>query len=390
MPESSPPAYPPDETLSFPEPRAEEVRKSIVAAFEGLQPPEESALIAPRHANAPKIPEIRRVFGGKRWSDLDFASAKGNWSFHCYFTPEGWRYYLPALLIRSLDPRTDFSFVHSVVFHLRPDWHRLYVSCDDRIPEQDGVLLDEAQQGAVAAYLHLLVDGEGRLKWSSPKASGDGWEADHYRRRETQLKWGAAEALRWRWNRVDTMGLRAAEAAFAARDAEEAPRPRDRKAQRIAELVRRAFARTPPPDPTDMVDSFLSDEPLEYGVQFRGRDWRKLPASMLDSTALCFFSTAAFRYFLPAFLIADLSDSSSGADPVFILTNRLPPPPEPGDRVDARGYSENRFSTFDRGERAAIVAYLEHEAKAGTLLRQEIAAALENYWRPSLDASERR
>ena len=37
--------------------------------------------------------------------------------------------------------------------------------------------------------------------------------------------------------------------------------------------------------------------------------------------ALSFFSEGGFRYFLPAYLIADLEDRLQTADPVFHLTN---------------------------------------------------------------------
>src|SRR6267154_614984 len=50
-------------------------------------------------------------------------------------------------------------------------------------------------------------------------------------------------------------------------------------------------------------------EPYAETSAFKGKiEWRTLDSGMLDahSSALSFFSEAAFRFFLPAYLIADL------------------------------------------------------------------------------------
>ena len=52
-------------------------------------------------------------------------------------------------------------------------------------------------------------------------------------------------------------------------------------------------------------------------------DWSQLAPVVLDGhyDALSFFSEGGFRYFLPAYVIADLKDQLHTADPVFHLTN---------------------------------------------------------------------
>ena len=57
---------------------------------------------------------------------------------------------------------------------------------------------------------------------------------------------------------------------------------------------------------------------------FKGQtDWRTVDPGFLDghAVALSFFSEAGFRFFLPAYLIADLQGKLSTADPLFHLTH---------------------------------------------------------------------
>lgn len=377
---------PPDEGLTFPQPRADAVRRSVAAAFDGLKPPAETALVLPRLVTAKLAPEILRVFGGRKWTELDLPFLRERWSCFEYFTPEAFRYYLPALLTRSLDAGTDFKFIHSVVFKLRPDWYALFESSDDFVPDPAGALLDAAQQGAVAEYLHLFLDAERKLAWTAADAAGEEWPGKHYRRRERQIKGDAADALRWRWNKVETPGLLAARGFFAALDREEPELPADEEARGLARRIESAFADAPKPDPTDIVNSMLSEEPMEIAVQFRGRDWRNIGPGLLsrNGSALSFFSQKAFRYYLPAFMIADLAGTGSNADPVFHLTHHLTGQADPGERINWRAYATDRFSVFSRKEREAIAAYLEYRAKAGSFPIGGIERALENYWRPSI------
>jgi hypothetical protein len=51
--------------------------------------------------------------------------------------------------------------------------------------------------------------------------------------------------------------------------------------------------------------------------------WQDVDPAVLDAhySALSFFSEGGFRFFLPAFLVADLRDQLNTADPIFHLTN---------------------------------------------------------------------
>lgn len=160
-------------------------------------------------------------------------------------------------------------------------------------------------------------------------------------------------------------------------------------------------------------DAFLQGsregcEPAEVVGAFQGiEDWRKVGPTLLDSCseALSFFSEAGFRFFLPAFLVADLKGQLWTADPLFHLTNGFYDPsveiPVQGEMVTRRigktvfinpsrfgamtffDYACYRLSIFTREEATTIVAYLEFKRDTAEFdqEREAIEAALTLFWR---------
>ena len=179
-------------------------------------------------------------------------------------------------------------------------------------------------------------------------------------------------------------------------------RVQDRDA--LIEEIRRAFSETSRPADAYLVGSGDGCEPEESVVPFRGRDWRSLDAAMLDAnyTSLSFFSEAGFRYFLPAYLIADIEDRLRTADPMFHLINGLvafETTVEAGGRtwrrrhggdtllnprrygaVTWRDYERYRLSVFSREEAVAIVSYLRWRAGRDDDDRPEVETALKEFW----------
>jgi len=176
----------------------------------------------------------------------------------------------------------------------------------------------------------------------------------------------------------------------------------------VAAAIRGAFARTPYPGDPFLVGSTEGCEPEEEAGAFRGlTDWREIDAAFLDGhyVALSFFSEGAFRFFLPAFMLADLEGGLLTADPVGELTggfSELSIEVEAGGRTFTRrsggacllnprrygamtfgDYSRMRLSVFTREEAAAIVAYLEYrgETDDSGSSRAAIAVALDRFWR---------
>jgi hypothetical protein len=178
--------------------------------------------------------------------------------------------------------------------------------------------------------------------------------------------------------------------------------------QRVIEHIRQAFCETERPDDAFLQGSREGCEPGESVAPFIGvSDWSQLDPAILDASynALSFFSEGGFRYFLPAYLIADLQDRLQTADPVFHLTNgfsgkvvELPA----GQRIYEKtigksafvnprrygamtwyDYARCQLSVFTREEAGAIVAYLEYkwDADPRGLNPEEINAALDTFWR---------
>lgn len=178
--------------------------------------------------------------------------------------------------------------------------------------------------------------------------------------------------------------------------------------QRVIEHIRQAFFDTERPGDAFLQGSHEGCEPGEAIAPFIGvAGWSQLAPAILDANynALSFFSEGGFRYFLPAYLIADLEEQLQTADPVFHLTNgfsdkvvEIPA----GQRIYKKTIGKSAFvnprrygamtwqdharcqlSVFTREEAAAIVAYLEYkrEAVLHGLNTEDITAALDSFWR---------
>ncbi|MDO8356682.1 MAG: hypothetical protein Q7U76_09865 [Nitrospirota bacterium] len=178
--------------------------------------------------------------------------------------------------------------------------------------------------------------------------------------------------------------------------------------RQVIEHIRQAFRETERPCDAFLQDSHEGCEPGESVVPFMGiADWSQLDPAILDTsyTALSFFSEGGFRYFLPAYLIADLEARLQTADPVFHLTNgfsdrvlKIPAGqriyekrvgksafvnPQRYGAMTWRDHARCQLSVFTREEAEAIVAYLEYKRDQDShgLNAQEINAALDGFWR---------
>jgi hypothetical protein len=179
----------------------------------------------------------------------------------------------------------------------------------------------------------------------------------------------------------------------------------DREA--VIEKVQRAFAGNVHPGMRFLQGSFEGCEPYdEVGPFETVENWRGIEAGFLDghANALSFFSEAGFRYFLPAYLVADLRGELQTADPLFHVTHgfsdwttEVPA----GDRtlqmrhgrsafinprrygaMTSYDYARFRLSVFTREEATAIVAYLEfkRDSDPDVIDRESIDAALDSFW----------
>ncbi len=128
--------------------------------------------------------------------------------------------------------------------------------------------------------------------------------------------------------------------------------------------------------------------------EFSGKtDWESLEDQFLDEapqgwgSAISFFSGPALKFYLPAYLIADLRDALSHSDPAYRLCAFVTPQVQDQKVARAFGggtlgdYARANFELFDSRQVRVITSYLqwklEHEGYNPT-----IEQALEHYWLP--------
>lgn len=177
--------------------------------------------------------------------------------------------------------------------------------------------------------------------------------------------------------------------------------------QIVIKEIRAAFSQNEYPGDDFLQGSFEGAEPNEEIKPFKGQDdWKNISSELLDihHVALNFFSEAGLRFFLPAYLIADLQDELETADPLFILVHgfsdlSVPHPTKAQVFIRKTGktafvnpkrygaltfydYARWRLSVFNKEEAKAIVSYLKFRREAGLsdLDKEQIDAALKLYW----------
>ena len=179
----------------------------------------------------------------------------------------------------------------------------------------------------------------------------------------------------------------------------------DREA--LIEKILQTFRGNEFPGEAYLQGSYEGCEPYEEVGPFQERrEWEAIPADFLDGhyTALSFFSEAGFRYFLPAYLIADLNDLLQTADPLFHLVHgfydfsvKIPKKqrvfeiksgrtaftnPRRYGAMTSYDYARYRLSIFTREEARVIVAYLEYKRDSDLdgFQKPSIQAALDLFW----------
>jgi hypothetical protein len=76
----------------------------------------------------------------------------------------------------------------------------------------------------------------------------------------------------------------------------------------LAARIKKAFADVPHPDDDRLVDDPRHWEGGQFAREFAGKDWKTLPLEFLSDNlfSLHYFTPEAFRYYLPAYLLAAL------------------------------------------------------------------------------------
>jgi hypothetical protein len=120
-------------------------------------------------------------------------------------------------------------------------------------------------------------------------------------------------------------------------------------AETVKVMIRAAFAGVEYPGDWCLRGSNEGNEPYLLEQEFKGKsDWMPLDPAFLDrapdgyASALSFFSDEAFRFYLPAYLLADIDGRLESANPVFHLTHGLTDSGR-AEKVNPRRYGERTW-----------------------------------------------
>lgn len=291
-------------------------RQALARAIESSFPtepiPSADQLVASPERAASYAPLV-----GKSWRDVVAINDKAirdlinPW----FMPPEAWCYYLPALLLQALE---DDGEVGGVVLRLRPrSWN---------IVERDFAQFDTTYRPLSANAREAIRDF---LVWLTEEELG--FSVTHW----------ALEALQWGWSDRTAIDPR-----FGAhRDVlhhYQRPTLADPVAEALAVLIEQAFRDTPVPKRPISG----SDEGGDHELAMGGYDWRVIHPRLLqfEYSFLSFGHNDAFRYFLPAFMCADLADAFDERTMRFHLVT----------------YGHSRAADFTDQEKQAIGEYLRY------------------------------
>lgn len=164
----------------------------------------------------------------------------------------------------------------------------------------------------------------------------------------------------------------------------------------LIEMIETSFADVQFPGDDDLTDSTYGEEPALLIEEFSDKvDWRVLTTDLLNKSpggygsALSFFSYRSLRFYLPAYLIADIEDRlESISDPAFRLCVNVTPGggKQKLAKVWGGGTMGDRdkagFDLFSPKQVSAIAAYLWWKLESVGGYDEVIEQALINYWLP--------
>ena len=157
--------------------------------------------------------------------------------------------------------------------------------------------------------------------------------------------------------------------------------------QELIQKINTAFSEVEFPGDENLVNNSYGEEPALVRKHFLGQsNWKNLSPEFIDfDGALSFFSDEAFRFYIPAFMIADINEQLNFNNPAIRLCWSVTPQSENKKIAQAFGggtigeRAEECLKQFSEEERNTIVSYLQWK-----LVKDEndltVAQALKNYW----------
>jgi len=317
------------------------VIREVREAFAGAERPA-GPVVGPDVSDEALRAELERDFAG----DLDAAVIRRQVFAAHHLTDDAFRWFVRSLLFEvlaldwdrydrdPLDSSDERTLLHTSVYWLRPNpiaVHQCRTDYRDGI--QTRLRLRDAERAAVARVLHLLLESEAFVYPTIPHL--------------------ASQAIAWCW-RDDPAASEAAEQYRARARAYRRPPAETPDIEALVQTIEAAFADTP--RPASPLLTFHDEEGSDYELELTAGDWQSLEPWLVSmtSTAFCWMGPAAFRYFVPAALRAQLLGVAGNADPEFHLVSCI--------NDDSPRKVRERIDAFSPAERSAIIAWLRWRA----------------------------
>lgn len=127
--------------------------EGLEAAFGGLPIPADEHLVLDNSGYHLECNQVKAKFRGRHWRDLSLADLEGEADSLAFFTPEGFRFFLPAYVrISVLDfEHADLIPMSAVGSLTRPENPRLWSYFESRFGALDG-----RQRGVLKEFLAFL------------------------------------------------------------------------------------------------------------------------------------------------------------------------------------------------------------------------------------------
>lgn len=125
-------------------------------------------------------------------------------------------------------------------------------------------------------------------------------------------------------------------------------------APEVEAIIRAAFAKTPMPKDSKLVNTYDDEGAQEY---FGGRCWdgHSVEDIRLQADAMSYFTPEAFRYYLPAFMLAELSDPEIADIVGEYVVSIFGPQPQ-----DLQSFQEERLSVMSSEEKLAVLHFIKY------------------------------
>lgn len=131
------------------------VSSEVVRAFKGREKPRLSQIVYDNSDYHLQCREGFDLFGGLKWEDVSLVEIQAQPEGLCFFSDLGFKYYLPAYLLRSIEAYKEVGIANEAIVGCisRPRDTQLFEFVQRRM-----VGFNEWEYSAIQAYLQELLD----------------------------------------------------------------------------------------------------------------------------------------------------------------------------------------------------------------------------------------